>query len=169
MQNKNTVGELIQLAIQAERKSEEFYIGLSDKFSAYPDLAEFWKRYALEEEGHARWLENLNQRFPAEQFEDLANADILEKARKMSEFQPEHELEKVNDLQDAFDLANEFEHSETNVVFETLIQHFAKDQHTQTFLRNQLREHVSKLAVDFPVQYNQPAIRRAILAKKAGG
>jgi hypothetical protein len=166
MQNSNTIADLVALAIQTEWTTEALYRGFSEKFSDYPKISEFWKHYASEEQGHARWLQNLTRHFAPERFDAPADPDLLRHARRLQEFDLQDQLSKIKNLQDAFELANELEHAETNAIFEFLIAYFSDDPNTSGFLRTQLRDHVSKLVIDFPEEYRQGAVRRAVLAKE---
>jgi hypothetical protein len=86
----------------------------------------------------------------------------MEKAHGVLRFSVEDALKGVRNLEDAYQLVNELENSETNAIFEFLIANFAEDQKTQAFLRSQLRDHVGKLMIDFPVQFKQADVRREI-------
>lgn len=73
-------------------------------------------------------------------------------------------LASVANLEDAFQLISDLENSETNVIFEFLIENFADDD-TRLFLKNQLRSHVGNLLIKFPLQFRSAAIRRGILVR----
>jgi len=161
-----TVAELFDLAIRAEKAAEEMYSGLEAKFAHYPEVADFWGQYATEEAGHTRWLERLRDRLSPEKLSELADSHALENARVVLGFSVEDALEEIENLQDAYQMANELESSETNAVFEFLITHFSYDEETQSFLKAQLREHVAKLTTKFPAQFKDAAMR---LSVEAGG
>jgi hypothetical protein len=76
----------------------------------------------------------------------------------------ERRLRDVHNLEDAYQMVHELENSETNAVFDFLITNFAEDKKTQAFLRSQLRDHIGKLATDFPVQFRLAPVRRGIKA-----
>jgi rubrerythrin len=162
MSEKGTVAELFALAIQAEEVAEQLYLDLATRFRAYPPVAQFWRRYAAEETGHAHWLRRLSTRIDAEQIAAAAEPQILANAHRSLNRNIEAALADLGDLEEAYQLAHELEHSETNVVFEFLITHFAADAETGAFLRNQLREHVTKLSHEFPEGFRDPAARQAI-------
>jgi rubrerythrin len=159
-----TIGHLIELAIQSEKLAEKFYRRLAGKFSHYPEIEKFWNDYASEENGHTRWLEILRQRAGAERLNSLADVDILAQAVRSILTPIDTLLAKIKTLQDAYEIANELEHSETNTVFEFLISYFAEDEQSQTFLRAQLNDHVGRLMIDFPNRYGTGTLRRGIMA-----
>ncbi len=161
-----TIAHLIELAIQGERLSEAFYIRLANKFRNHPDVAEFWNGYAAEENGHARWLIKLRERAGSERLMQPADPDILQQAERALATPVDMLLSGVKTLQNAYDVANELEHSETNAVFEFLISYFAEDDQTQTFLRAQLSDHVGRLMIDFPKRLGTGTLRRGIQASE---
>ncbi len=158
-----TVAELFELAIGAEKAAEEMYSGLAAKFSHYPEVADFWKQYAAEEAEHAAWLERLRERLDLE-LSESADSYALRNARAALKFSVEDALEKVQDLEDAYQVANELENSETNAVFEFLITHFSHDEETQSFLKAQLSDHVAKLMTGFPMQFQDAKMRLSVEA-----
>jgi hypothetical protein len=155
----NTIADLLELAITSEQQCEQFYRELGRRFSNHEPLTAFWNLYAGEEAGHARWLENLRARLDGERLAQEVNADILAKAQKSVERTPEMLVADLATLEDAYQLASEIEHEETNAVFAFLITHFTEDPQTRDFLRAQLRDHVGKLSMQFPEQYRSPAVR----------
>jgi rubrerythrin len=159
------IRDLFDLAISAERAAEALYRGLEAKFAHHPEVAAFWSRYAEDEDGHARWLERLKASLDAEQLEAPADPVMAESLRRLLDVPIEDRLAEVEDLEDAYQLVNELEHSETNAVFEFLITHFASEQTTPAFLRAQLRDHVTRLMVDFPIQFQTAEARHEIKAQ----
>lgn len=164
MPEYGTIAHLIDLAIQGEKLAEMFYLRLEKKFARFPDVARFWNSYASEEAGHARWLARLRERADDERLGQPAELEVLKQAERALSISIEDLLAGVRTLQDAYDLANELEHSETNAVFEFLIGHFAEDAQTHTFLREQLNEHVARLMIDFPRKVGTGTLRRGIPA-----
>jgi len=71
---KGNLENLFELAIALEHASEVFYRGLAVKFSADLELEHFWIRFAAEEAGHARWLEDLLQKNEREQCPETLGA-----------------------------------------------------------------------------------------------
>lgn len=164
MSNETTVAELFDLAITAEKMTEELYRGFEARFAHHQEVAAFWRQYALEEVGHARWLENLRDRLAPERLSAPADPGALEDVRRALGLSVEKMLESTRNLDDAYELANELEHSETNAIFEFLITAFAQDPKTRAFLRAQLSEHIVKLTLKFPAAFKSATTRREIKA-----
>ncbi len=159
-----TIAHLIELAIQGERLSQIFYEKLASRFKEHPDVMEFWMGYASEEKGHARWLENLRTRSAEERLNQPADPVVLKQAEQALNFPVDSIVAGVKTLQDAYEVANELEHSETNTVFEFLISYFAEDPQTHSFLRAQLNDHIARLMIDFPARLGTGTLRRGIQA-----
>ena len=89
---------------------------------------------------------------------------MLRDARKVLQFSVENRLKKIRDLEDAYQLVNELENSETNAICEFLITNFSSNEETQSFLRSQLKDHIAKLTIGFPAEFQSAARRRATKA-----
>ncbi len=163
-----TVEIMFQMAIGVERIAKELYLGLEQRFADYPNVARFWHKYANEEEGHATWLEQALSRLSPEQRTAEGDVAIVEKLHHLMHTSIEPLLSGVADLEDAFQLVNDLENSETNAIFEFLIENFADDNDTRLFLKNQLRGHVGNLLIEFPVEFRSAALRRGIRARRSG-
>ncbi|RLC71671.1 MAG: hypothetical protein DRI81_17420 [Chloroflexi bacterium] len=160
-----TVAELFEMAIGAEKAAEELYHGLAAKFAHHPEVADFWKEYAAEENGHAQWLERIRNGLSQDELAALADPTMLREARAALQVSVERALAQVHDLEDAYQLVGELENSETNAVFDFLITHFSSDAKTQAFLRAQLKEHIGRLMIDFPTRFRGAAMRRRVTAQ----
>jgi rubrerythrin len=62
MANTETTAELFKMAIAAEEAAEELYFGFGERFAHHQDVVAFWRKYAEEEVGHARWLEGVRDK-----------------------------------------------------------------------------------------------------------
>ncbi len=157
MTGQATVAELFKLAIELEESTQELYRGFETKFSRHQKIADFWKQYAAEEAGHAKWLARLRDSLSAEELSAPADPSMIETARRMLKSSIKHRLADITNLEDAYELAHELENSETNAIFEFLIVHFSTDEATQDFLRSHLKDHIGKLMLWSPAQFNVAA------------
>lgn len=164
MSDKTKVGELFEMAIAAENANRELFLGLASKFAHHQEVADFWSEYAQGEVIHAQLLEQIRGGLSPEQLAAPADPYQVENAYKALRLQVEPALEGVDNLEAAYQLVHEVEHSETNVVFEFLISNFSSDRRAQSFLRSQLGEHIARLTHGFPAAFKQAARRREIMA-----
>lgn len=154
-----TVADLFALAIAAETSLAKFYRGLAAKFAHYGDVADFWQRYVTDEIAHARWLARLQGSLSIEQLGARADPAMLENARRAASVSVETLLADIHNLDEAYDMVNDLENSETNAVFDFLISSFPTDREVLSFLRAQLMEHVNRLVTAFPKRFMDPAAR----------
>jgi len=164
MSNAVTVNELFDMAIKAEKAAEEVYRRLQAKFAPHADAARFWRDYAAAEAGHALQLERIRQALSPEQLAAPADAEVAAAAQRLLMFPIEKTLQGIKDLEAGYQLANELESGETNVVFDFLITHFASDAQAQSLMRSQLRDHVAKISTGFPARFRSSASRLSVKA-----
>ena len=164
MSNAVTIDELFDMAIRAEKAAEEVYRRLQAKFAPHLDVVRFWRDYAAAEAGHALWLERIREALSPEQLAAPADAETAAAARRLLLFPVERALQEVKNLEDAYQLANEMESGETNVVFDFLIIYFASDAQAQSLMRSQLRDHVAKISTGFPARFKSSASRLSVKA-----
>ncbi len=156
--------EIFETAIAAERAAEHLYHQLAAKFSHHPEIAAFWDAYAGAEASHARTLQRLRDRLSTAQLSEQVDTGMMN-AAYLALQKGRGEIEtRVTDLQTAYELASELENGETNAVFEFLITNFAQDTKTQAFLRSQLKDHITKLMLEFPERFGDAAARKEIKA-----
>lgn len=164
MSDRQSVRILFEYAIAAEHYARELYSEFARLFAADPRIGAFWQRYAADELGHARWLEQLLKKLPPETGDAPADLDKLEAARHIIRAPLPNALAKVETLEDAYQLAHELESSEMNTLFEFLLFTFADDPPATQFARDQLREHVARLYEEFPEPYTGAPTRRVFRA-----
>jgi hypothetical protein len=160
-----TLADAIEIAIGAENANEKLFRGLEAKFAAYPELAAFWHQYALDEVGHAHWLEKLRTRLTPERLAaTVDDGQVIAMLQSISEFSVENALKNVKNLEDAYQLVTDVENGETNAIFRFLLDHIETDDTLRIFVRNQLSKHVAKIATELPAQYTGSMARRVVLA-----
>jgi rubrerythrin len=162
MDEKITLGQVLEMAIAAEQAAETLYRELEVKFAAVEDVALCWRHCAFDEVEHATWLKTLRSQLGAEEQAGQVEADIAASVRAMAHFSVEKALDGVQTLEDAFQLVTEVENGETNALFRFLIDNFEPDEQLRESLESQLIQHVGRISVNFPAQYKRPASRRAI-------
>src|SRR5512139_3480988 len=164
MPDRQSVRILFEYAIADEHYARELYHEFARMFAAEPRVGAFWQRYAAEEMGHARWLEQLLKKLPPATYDAPADLDRLEAARHVIKLPLAHALAKVETLEDAYQQAHELESSEMNTIFEFLLFTFAEDPQATQFARDQLGDHVARLSRGFPEPYTGVSSRRAFPA-----
>ncbi|HOT90700.1 MAG TPA: hypothetical protein PLJ78_03800 [Anaerolineae bacterium] len=160
-----TVNDLFDLAIAAEETAAAFYRGLVKKFAHENEIANFWQRYVLDEVEHGLWLERLRSNLSPQQLAEPADPVMLDNARRASSVSVDKFLADIHNLEEAYEVVNDLENSETNAVFEFLISNFPYNREVLMFLRTQLAEHTSRVVNDFPHRFRDPGVRRLVAAQ----
>ena len=139
-----TVSELFDAAIFLEEAGEGVYGYWQMLFADFPKVAAFWKEYQEEEKQHAGLLRKIRSNLSPEQLAEPADNAI---------YQATHDVQKnikymkreVDSLDEALELAVQYENSEINTILEFLVTHFSKEEVTKEIVHEQMRKHVEKL------------------------
>jgi hypothetical protein len=159
METDNSNATLFETALQAEQAGMNLYLALVQKFLHSPQVTAFWQGMLEDEITHARELEAIRSSLSPEVLDAPADASLLQKARKACDCTISAGLESVTNLDDAYQLANEFEHSEVNTVFASLTADFTGEDEKARFASNELQLHLAKL-MDFPSKFGDANKRR---------
>jgi len=165
MSKITAVADIFNTAIALEKKAEAFYAALSDKFSNYPEVSEFWKDLMKDETQHARFLQKTldslseEQRFLAVD-ESVANYSDEE----MQKFLSLCDLQGIKTLDDAYEMAYRLESSEINSKVKSLLKEFIKSDQMIYFILSVLDKHVSKLET-FEKSFGDAKFMRNLPAK----
>lgn len=151
------------MAIAAEEAAEQMYCILAERFEPYAPVAQFWATMAEEEATHARILRRIMEGLAPETLAEPVPFDIQAGVLAVANNNFVEEARAIGDLEAAYQLAHEAEHSEINTMFEFLVSTFPKDPRVGDFTRKQLQTHVNKLLTLFPKPYNRAAFREAVL------
>jgi rubrerythrin len=159
-----TVAQAFEMAISAERAAERLYQGLAAKFAHREDVAAFWRQFVSDEATHAELLEGIRAQLPAEQLSEPADPHAVELFQIVVALSVETELLRVENMQDAYELASEMENGETNAIFRFLVDNFEMNRQVRHFLHAQLDKHLGRLSIDLPAPYRGALSRELIRA-----
>jgi rubrerythrin len=145
-----SIDELFDQAIAVEQAAQHIYEQFARLFAPHSAVAAFWTQYAAEEAQHARWLDRLRESLTPDQRAALADPQMLASARALVQSAESQPLNRIFDLNDAFQLAHYLESSEVNTIFEFLIKTFDTDPEIEEYVHAQIKGHVERLIVEFP-------------------
>ena len=168
MSNAASNATLFELAIGAEKAAMDFYLGLLKKFSFLPEVSDFWNGMLKDKIGHAQELENIRDSLRPSQLSLPADPSLLRKAQKVSRFSVRDRLNSFPTLDDAYELAHEFEHAEVNTVFACLMNEFVSDEKKKKCALSELQSHLAKL-MDFSQTFGNVEWRKNIVLCEPGG
>lgn len=153
---QQTLEALFESAIQIERQVGNIYRELADRFAHHPQSVALWLSLAADEEVHARVLVRVRQGASPEKLASPAPAETLAAVAEISNRLGQAPLASVTNLEDAYELAHEFEHSEVNAIFEFLSVDVVPGAIEGEFVRTHIARHQQKLA-DFRQSYRGQA------------
>lgn len=139
-----TVAELFDVAIFLEEAGEGVYGHWATLFADHPKVAEFWKEYHDEELQHAGLLRKLKSSLTPARLADPADITVYQSACEVRDNLKTIKRE-ISTLDEALELAVQYENSEINTILEFLVTHFADEESTKEMVHMQMREHVEKL------------------------
>ena len=155
MTTPGTIDDLFDKAIALERSAEQFYRRLAEIFASDEEVAKFWSKVADEERGHASFLDLMRGKLSPAVLSSLGNPGILEKAQRLLSTSVDDTLGRVKTLNDAYRIAVELEHSETNAIFNFILVNFPPPEFSKAraFLNVQLEKHVAAIEEGFLVKF----------------
>jgi rubrerythrin len=159
-----SVEELIQVAIEAQRATEELYRRLTQLFAHVPEVARFVDRYASEKAGHAVWLNSLRGKLSAEKLAAPAIPLIYQDAQRVAESSLRDDLDQIETLEDAYKLLVETVGGEANQVLEAIVNTYYEDEKTRIYLLGHLHQHLRRVETDFPDSFNTREARQTVKA-----
>ncbi len=164
---EESTAALFSLAVTAECKGRDFYAELWRRFEDVPAVAEFWKELRDDEVEHAQTLEGVCDSLAPEQLSEPVDRAMLTRLRTTVGLLSEARRQSIRTLDDAYELAHEFENSEINAVFVFLTNRFVGSTTRKTFYVSEIEHHQGKL-VHFTERFGGPEWRRSIPAHPAG-
>jgi rubrerythrin len=159
---RGTVAELFVVAVQLETAAQHFYEGLAEMFGHRPEVARFWRLFAADEVVHGKRLAELEASADARKLSQQADARLLGAGRKLLATPVADLLGRVQNLDDAYQIAHDLESSETNTIFRFLIGEFSQDKRVVANVMRDLDEHLERLMTGLPAPYATQAARAAI-------
>jgi rubrerythrin len=145
MARKKTVGALFGAAIAFEKKAEDFYRGLAKKFSGHPAVSSFWKSMMEDEMQHSRTLQEMRDSLRPEQLKSVGDDSSAIQEDELARFSALYDLSKVNNLDEACEMARDIESSEMSTKIQSLVKKFIPSEIRVEFVISVLENHVSKL------------------------
>lgn len=140
-----TYAQVFEIAMNAERKAGELYHHFAALFAAYPPAIKLWAALAQDEGYHLRVLEQIRENLPQETLHEEVDPLLWEQAEILRRLEKSMSTLAVENVDEAYQLTHELEHSEVNTMFEFLVHAFLSGTDMETIALQQLREHLRRL------------------------
>ncbi len=147
-----TVREVLERAIQIERRVADLYAVFAKQFSRVPGISEFWNDLRRDEIGHMGELCVIYESLPAEKLCSPESGAISASVNRALASVEGECLGKIKTLDDAYQIARELEFSEINAIFKYLTIDLVSPTSRSEIITYQVDEHQQKL-VDFDKRY----------------
>jgi rubrerythrin len=161
---EQTVGFLFRESARAEWQVRNLYLQFSDMFSHLPEVSNFWKDLAQDEEKHAKLLQTIQGNLSDNQLSQDADRDLMANIMQVLEDLGNVLPDSIYTLDDAYEVAHELEFSEINSVFKVLATEFVSDETRRETTLSHLGQHQRKL-MEFTENIGDRTWRRGIAAK----
>lgn len=142
---EGTVGELLELTLRAEEEALRFYEELAQRFAHAPQVAAFWQVMAEDEKDHIRLVELARSCLAPEQLAEPADPVMFHKAQDALRFSARAALERIHNLNDAYEAASDLEYGEVNVVFQFIVLHYLDDKIREQLVEDYTERHLRRL------------------------
>ena len=155
MVNQNadlTVREVLERAIQIEKRVADLYAIFTKRFSHVPGMSDFWSDLRRDEIGHMGELRVVYEALPQEKLCSSESSAISASVNRALASVEGECLSKIKTLDDAYQIAHDLEFSEINAIFKYLTIDLVSPSSRREILANRVDEHEQKLA-DFNTRY----------------
>ena len=159
--NGQSIGKLFEPSILAERIMQDYYFGLTEKFSHLPQIQAFWQGMADDEIEHIQELENTRKKITAEKLSLPASPELFEKIKGGLKFSAPDMLGQVKNLDEAYEFSHGLEYSEANAIFKFLATKFIGSLERKRFVNEIIFRHMKKL-MDFSSQFGDSKMRKEV-------
>ena len=161
--SESTTGKLFESAIEIEKTAGRIYERYAELFSDYPKIVAFWKGMNTDELGHAKWLSEIKESLTEKQLLSTPNYELTLKAETVKSLLNKNSAKKIDNLDEAYEMAHEIESSEVNNLFRLLTNQFISSVDRKNFLFSEINEHQQKI-MDFPKNFGDRILRREVKA-----
>jgi len=165
MTESRTVENLLDLSSDIEKEMITFYCHMRQMFSHVPVAKDFWIKLRDDEIEHITQLYRIKQSLTHGQLSAPADRSMIEKSTRVLGYINPDQWEKIENLDDAVDLANKYENSEANQIFLFLAEKYISSEERKKFVETMVNDHLERL-LSLPSEIDTAAARKRILSKQ---
>ena len=142
---KDTIAELFELSISAEREAQAFYASLAGAYSAHDVAVRFFHDMRQDEERHIDVLTRMRGSLSKEDIKKPVPPHAASLITAFLNFSATVSMANINDLEDAYRMVVNLEFSELNKLHELLIDLFAPGEETRRKSFEMIKAHLRKI------------------------
>ena len=165
MTGNQTVENLLDLSSAIEKEMVTFYCRMRLIFSHMPEAEELWIKLRDDEINHIIQLDRIKESLSHAQLAAPADKSMIEKTEHVLKFIDPVRWDKIGNLDEAVDLANEYENSEVNQIFLFLAEKYITRADRKKFIETIINDHLERL-ISLPSGIDTTEARKRIHAKK---
>lgn len=160
-----TLSDILSKAINIEKTAEEMYKNFAELFSDFKEISDFWNGMSNDELNHAKWLSKIKESLSEQELISVPenNSSII--TDNINILLSKNSAKKINNLDDAYELAHELEYSEVNNLFRLLMNNYLASEERKKFIFSEIKEHLEKI-MNFPKYFGDKKLRKKITVKK---
>ena len=144
--DKFTIASLFNRAIAIEYTVCSIYKNFSKLFSHAPEISAFWEQMTDDEKIHAKTLKEILNSLTEEQLAEPPDKKIYDQINQIEIFFKKDIINGIKNLDDAYELAHEIEHSEINSIFQFLTIGHIHSEKRKMMISSEIINHQQKLS-----------------------
>ena len=165
MNTSPTAGDIFDLSIAIEKEMVAFYCRLRQLFGNLPVIRDFWEEMRDEEIEHILQLRQLKESLSDQQIADPVDPARFEKILRTLRELKKTADEPIDDLDQAYELAHEWENGEINRIFLFLAEKYIGDKARMKIAEEMIDNHLERL-MEFIPRYQTAADREGVRASR---
>ena len=165
---EHTNEQLFEMAIEIEHRAASLYEAFSIMFTDVSGLDAFWQVLINDELGHEKMLRDTRKVLSAAQLQAPAEESMWRGVMRIRHWFTDELAESVRTLDDAYELAHEFEYSEVNAIFEFLASEWISSEKRKKIIHAVIERHLNSL-LSFGQLFGEKDWRRTINKKSISG
>ncbi len=157
----DTINELFEMSMDAEREAEAFYSSMAQSFSKHALSARFFASMRDDERAHIKSIASMRNALSPEALSRPSPPHALQLIRAFLNFSSSESLSRIINLEDAYRMTVKLEFSELNKLHHLLVDLFTPSDETRNNSVDMLKAHYEKVDA-FRDATGDTASRRAV-------
>lgn len=140
-----TIGEVLQKAISYEETSKHFYLELARKFSENEGAKEIFLEMSRDESMHKSELEGISAQLSETELQAKADESLIGMMESIDKIQMRTNLDKIQTIREAYEIAHEMEFTEINNLFLYLRLELIPEETRKEIIKSDITKHTKKI------------------------